>query len=142
MIKKLKVKKTIEINADTSQVWDALTNPKKIKQYLFGTETISDWKVGSTIIFQGEYQGQKYKDKGKILDIKEGQLLQYAYWSGFSGLEDKEENYSKVTYKLNRKEPYTILTLTQDGFASKQVREHSENNWGMVLDKIKEIIEK
>ncbi len=114
MIKKLKVKKTIEINADTSQVWDALTNPKKIKQYLFGTETISDWKVGSTIIFQGEYQGQKYKDKGKILDIKEGQLLQYAYWSGFSGLEDKEENYSKVTYKLNRKEPSTILTLTQE----------------------------
>jgi len=98
--------------------------------------------VGSTIIFQGEYQGQKYKDKGKILDIKEGQLLQYAYWSGFSGLEDKEENYSKVTYKLNRKEPYTILTLTQEGFASKQAREHSENNWGMVLDKIKEIIEK
>jgi len=142
MIKKLKVKKTIEINADTSQVWDALTNPKKIKQYLFGTETISDWKVGSTIIFQGEYQGQKYKDKGKILDIKEGQLLQYAYWSGFSGLEDKEENYSKVTYKLNRKEPYTILTLTQEGFASEQAREHSENNWGMVLDKIKEIIEK
>lgn len=142
MIKKLKIKKTIEINADTSQVWDALTNPKKIKQYLFGTETISDWKVGSTIIFQGEYQGQKYKDKGKILDIKEGQLLQYAYWSGFSGLEDKEENYSKVTYKLNRKEPYTILTLTQEGFASKQAREHSENNWGMVLDKIKEIIEK
>jgi len=142
MIKKLKVKKTIEINADTSQVWDALTNPKKIKQYLFGTETISDWKVGSTIIFQGEYQGQKYKDKGKILDIKEGQLLQYAYWSGFSGLEDKEENYSKVTYKLNRKEPDTILTLTQEGFASKQAREHSENNWGMVLDKIKEIIEK
>ena len=142
MIKKLKVKKTIEINADTSQVWDALTNPEKIKQYLFGTETISDWKVGSPIIFQGEYQGQKYKDKENILDIKEGQLLQYAYWSGFSGLEDKEENYSKVTYKLNRKEPHTILTLTQEGFVSEQAREHSENNWRMVLDKIKEIIEK
>jgi len=142
MIKKLAVKKSIEINTDTSQVWDALTNPEKIKQYLFGTETISDWKVGSPIIFQGEYQGQKYKDKGNILDIKEGQLLQYAYWSGFSGLEDKEENYSKVTYKIDRKERHTILTLTQEGFASEQAREHSENNWGMVLDKIKEIIEK
>ncbi len=142
MRKELIVKKTIQINADTSQVWDALTNPDKIKQYLFGTETISDWKVGSPIIFQGEYQGQKYKDKGNILDIKEGQLLQYAYWSGFSGLEDKEENYSKVTYKIDRKERHTILTLTQEGFASEQAREHSENNWGMVLDKIKEIIEK
>jgi len=142
MIKKLTVKKTIEINANTSQVWDALTNPEKIKQYLFGTETISDWKMGSPIIFQGEYQGQKYKDKGNILDIKEGQLLQYDYWSSFSGLEDKEGNYSKVTYKLDRKEDHTILTLTQEGFASEQAREHSENNWGMVLDKIKQIIEK
>ena len=76
MRKELIVKKTINVNTDTSQVWDALTNPDKIKEYLFGTETISDWKVGSPIIFQGEYQGQKYKDKGNILDIKEGQFLQ------------------------------------------------------------------
>lgn len=51
----LYVRKIIKINADKSKVWDALTNPKVIKQYLFGTKTILDWKVGSKIIFKGEY---------------------------------------------------------------------------------------
>lgn len=57
MNKELTVKTSIEINADKAKVWDALTNPEKIKVYLFGTETLTDWKTGSEIIFQDEYQG-------------------------------------------------------------------------------------
>ena len=86
MDKQLTVTATIDINADTCKVWDALINPEKIKVYLFGTETISDWKVGSPIIFQGEYQGHKYQDKGTIKNIKPNQLMQYDYWSGFQDL--------------------------------------------------------
>ena len=40
-----KVKTTI--NAPVSKVWDALTNPETIKQYFFGTDTITDWRAGS-----------------------------------------------------------------------------------------------
>ena len=47
------VKKSIFVNADVANVWDALVNPEKIKQYLFGTNTISDWKVGSRISYKG-----------------------------------------------------------------------------------------
>jgi uncharacterized protein YndB with AHSA1/START domain len=34
MRKELTVKKTLEINADTLNVWDALINPEKIKKYV------------------------------------------------------------------------------------------------------------
>ncbi len=34
-----------------SHYTEFLTNPEKIKVYLFGTETITDWKIGSTIIY-------------------------------------------------------------------------------------------
>ncbi len=84
MNKELTVTTSIEINADRAKVWDALTNPEKIKVYLFGTETLTDWKTGSEIIFQGEYQKHQYKDKGIILDIRTEELLQYSYWSGFT----------------------------------------------------------
>jgi len=40
-------RKSITINAPAAKVWDALINPELIKQYLFGTEAISDWEVGS-----------------------------------------------------------------------------------------------
>ena len=96
----LKVSNTIEINAESAAVWEALTNPELIKEYLYGTETVTDWKAGSEIIFQGEYQGQKYRDKGIIKEIVPGKFLSYTYWSGFTGLEDIPENYSLITYDL------------------------------------------
>jgi len=118
-----------------------LTNPEKIKVYLFGTDTLTNWKAGSEIIFQGEYQGQQYKDKGTIVDIKKDELLQYTYWSGFTGLEDKPENYSLVTYKLVSVSGKTVLTLTQAGFSNEQAQQHSQTSWANVLQQIKQMTE-
>ena len=55
MKKDLVVRKTVKINANASKVWNALTNPKMIKKYLFGTKVITSWKEGSEIIFQGDW---------------------------------------------------------------------------------------
>jgi uncharacterized protein YndB with AHSA1/START domain len=142
MNKNLEVNKTIEIKADTEAVWDAITNPEKVKAYFFGTEVISDWKVGSPIIFQGEFDGKKYKDKGSILQVKTGKLLEYDYWSSFSGLEDKIENYSIVTYRLKENPGETTLTINQRGFANEQALEHAQSGWQMVLQGLKDIAEK
>ncbi len=141
MNKELTVTISIEINADKAKVWDALINPEKIKVFLFGTETLTDWKAGGEIIFQGEYQGHQYKDKGTILDIKTDELLKYSYWSGFTGLEDKPENYSLVAYKLDTTNGKTLLTLTQTGFANEQTQQHSQTVWTNVLQQIKQMTE-
>ena len=87
-----KIEKTIEIDASVQKVWDGLTNPDIIKQYMFGTETICDWKEGSEIIFQGSYEETSYKDKGVLQKIIAEEILQSTYLSSFSGLEDKPEN--------------------------------------------------
>ena len=80
-----------------------LTDPEKIKIYLFGTETITDWNVGSPISFQGNYEGQTCHDKGNVLEVEKNKILKYNYWSSFSGLKDQLENYAVVTYKLEQK---------------------------------------
>ncbi len=141
MNKELVVTKSIEINATKGKIWDALTNPEMIKTYLFGTETISDWQKGSEIIFQGEYQGHQYKDKGVITAIKSNELLQYTYWSGFSGLEDKPENYSLITYAINSLNGKTTLTFTQQGYPNEQAQQHSSTAWATILQQIKKIVE-
>src|ERR1022692_3256863 len=94
----LTVTGTVTVNATPEKVWDVMTNPDIIKEYLFGTETVTDWKVGSEIAFQGEYNDQKYRDHGVILENIPLQKISYTYWSGFTGLEDKPENYSVITY--------------------------------------------
>jgi uncharacterized protein YndB with AHSA1/START domain len=137
----LKVEKSVLIHASKTKIWKALTDPALIKEYLFGTETITDWHVGSDLIFQGEWQGQPYKDKGHILEITPEQILSYDYWSGFSGTEDKPENYSVITYLMQEEDDNVNLSVTQKGFASKENQDHSESGWSQVLEKIKEIAE-
>jgi uncharacterized protein YndB with AHSA1/START domain len=137
------VSESIEINAEHAKVWHALITPEIIKEYLFGTETITDWKVGSEIIFQGEYQGHKYKDKGKVVENVLHKVLSYRYWSAFTGLEDKPENYSLVTYTLNSKDDkHTTFTWTQKGFASEDGYNHSKSGMDAFLKQIKEIVER
>ena len=129
------------ILAKSAEVWDALTDRETIKKYFFGTEAISDWKVGSPLIFRGEWEGKSYQDKGNILVAEPGRRLQYNYWSGFSGLEDREENYSRVTYELDSEGESTKLTLTQEGFASEEALAHADAGWKMVLDNLKKLLE-
>ena len=58
-----------EIEASPDDVWSALTDPKKIEEYMFGSRVEADWTKGGTIVWKGEYEGKKYEDRGKILEI-------------------------------------------------------------------------
>jgi uncharacterized protein YndB with AHSA1/START domain len=141
MKQELILKKSIAINATTSSVWETLTNPELIKRWLFGTNVISEWKVGSPILFTGNWQGTEYKDKGTILKFGVEAVFQYNYWSSFSGLADSIENYSIITFELEFKDKHTLLTLTQSKFATETMYEHSEKNWDSTLALMKEQIE-
>lgn len=139
----LSVSEKIIINRSSKKLWEVLTTPSIIKEYLFGTETITDWKVGSPIIFQGEYQGHKYKDVGVILENKALELISYSYWSGFSGTENKPENYSKVSYTLKAIDNNTTeLTWTQTGYVDEEKQQHSKNGMPDFLKLLKTVAEK
>jgi len=132
---------TITINAPASKVWDAITKPDLIKQYLFGTEVATDWQVGSPITYKGTWEGKTYEDKGKILQVEPGRLLVSTYWSSFLGVSDIPENYQTVRYELSAESDGTRLTITQDNNDTQEAAAHSEQNWEMVLDSIKKLLE-
>ena len=141
MKNKFVAKATTTINAPASRVWDALTKPELIKQYLFGTDVISDWKVGSPIIYRGEWQGKPFEDKGKILKMEREKSLVNTHWSPLSGVPASPENYHTVSYDLSEKNGRTDVTITQDNNASEEEKAHSEENWEQVLDGLKKLIE-
>ena len=129
------------INAPASKVWDALTEPEQIKQYLFGTQVTTDWKVGSPISYKGEWKGKSYEDKGKVLAIEPRKRLVSTFWSALAGLPDKPENYKTVGYELASEGEKTKLTITQDNNASQEEAAEAEKNWKMVLEGIKKLVE-
>ncbi len=130
-----------EINAPADNVWDALMNPATIKKYMFGTEVVSDWKEGSTIIWKGEWQGKPYEDRGTILQINPKTKLQYSHFSPLSGQADVPENYHLVTIELKGQDAATIVTLYQDNNPTEQAKQHSEKNWAMMLADLKKVLE-
>ncbi|MFZ6010592.1 MAG: SRPBCC family protein [Bacteroidota bacterium] len=142
MKKDLTANASIKIQAPAAAVWKALTTPEIIKEYFFGTEAISDWKVGSSLIFRGTWEGKTYEDKGTILKSEPYKLFKYNYWSSLSGTEDKPENYANITYELIAQNTHTILNIVQDGVATEEAKEHSEKNWVAVLGSLKQIVEK
>ncbi|HMG82169.1 MAG TPA: SRPBCC family protein [Ferruginibacter sp.] len=133
---------SIAIDTYPVKVWEALTTPSIIKQYFFGTDVSSDWKVGGQIFFRGEWQGKKYEDKGTIVSIIPNKLFKYNYWSSMSGIEDKPENYVLITYDLHATEGGTRLIITQDNVPDEKMKEHSEQNWMKVLTDLKALLEK
>jgi uncharacterized protein YndB with AHSA1/START domain len=132
---------TTIINAPVSKVWQALINPEIIKQYLFNTDVISDWRVGSPIIYRGEWEGKPFEDKGEILEIEPEKILKSTHWSPLSGVPDTPENYHTVTYTLSEKGESTDVTITQDNNASEDEKAHSEKNWQTVLKGMKDLLE-
>lgn len=134
-------KATATIHAPVSKVWQALVNPEIIKQYLFNTEVISDWKVGSPILYRGEWEGKSFEDKGEILEIEPEKRLMSTHWSPLSGVPDTPENYHTVTYTLSEKGDRTAVTITQDNNATEEEKAHSENNWQTVLQGMKKLLE-
>jgi uncharacterized protein YndB with AHSA1/START domain len=132
----------ILIGAPIEKVWDALVNPEIIKKYIFGTTVISDWTEGSKIVWQGEWKGKTYEDKGTILKIIPGKQLQYSHFSPLTGLEDSPENYHTVTVGLKESNNQTLVSLSQDNNATEKEKEHSESNWKMMLTGLKELLEK
>jgi uncharacterized protein YndB with AHSA1/START domain len=132
---------TVTIDASPDQVWAALTDPAIIRQYMFGSTVTSDWEVGSTITYAGEYEGKEYEDHGEILEIRPPELLRSTHFSPLSGQPDAPENYHTLTYTLRPDGDRTHLELTQDNNSSVEEAAHSTANWQHMLDALKSVVE-
>jgi uncharacterized protein YndB with AHSA1/START domain len=134
------VKMKISINAKPAEVWNALTNPEKTKQYFFGCKVSSGWKAGSPITFKGRiFFIKKIELKGRILKIKPEKFLKYTLGNRGS------DSFSTVTDKLTYKNGKTTVTITDDVGKSEGVEKRykrSVKGWKKVLKGLKELVEK
>ena len=136
----LKIRKEKQINADTKKVWTVLIDPKYIEQWL-GVKAESKWTPKSEIAFSFTWDGKDYVDKGVIIQIEKEKIFSYWYWSVFSGLPDKSENYSQVEFELETTGNGVILKLTHSKFATETMYKHSDKNWQETLNEIKKLAE-
>jgi uncharacterized protein YndB with AHSA1/START domain len=134
------------VNAPPDKVWKALTNTSSFKQFFFGSDVTTDWKVGSPIRFRGSWKGTPYEDKGTIESFDVDRRLAFTHWSPLSKLEDKPENYHIVSFDLRPTNGGTEVVLTQVNKSDTEPltpenRQEYAKNWAMVLDGLKKAVE-
>lgn len=117
---------------------------------MFGCETVSDWNVGSPLLWKGNYEGKEMVFvKGEIVEIEPEKLLTYTTIDPNSTIDDISENYLQVTYLLSTDNERTILTVTQGDYnmvadGEKRYQEAFNNGigWNPILNEIKKLVEK
>lgn len=146
----LNIINSIDIQASATNVWDALINPEKTKIYLFGCETVSDWNIGSPLLWKGMYEGKEMIFvKGNIVALEPEKKLIYTVFDPNSTMEDIPENYLHVTYELTEGNGVTSLTVTQGDYSKvaegdRRYKETYNNGegWNPILTAIKTLVEK
>lgn len=143
------IKEEILIDGSTQQVWDALINPEKTRQYLFNCEAVSNWEIGSRLLWNAEIKGQSITFvSGVVREFEPENKLVFTTFDPNSTIKDIPENHIPVTYTLRRKSGKTFLTVMQGDFCKvAQGRKRYENTlanggWAGVLENLKRLVER
>jgi uncharacterized protein YndB with AHSA1/START domain len=130
------------IAASRDDVWSILTDNDAFGEVMFGSEIVTDWTVGSPIVFRGVYEGKPFEDKGEILELTPPTRMRVTHFSPLSGDEDVPENYHEVRYDLAAEGDGTRVTVTQDNNPNKEAADHSAANWRTMLESLKKVAER
>lgn len=133
---------TISINATQSKVWDTLTKPELVKLWQYGSDLLTDWKIGGEIRFRTEWQGTIFEQWGQVLDFKPTKLLKYNLFAPRPGLEDIPENYFVMSYLLTTGSVHTKLEIIQEDNRPNAVQEAPQGDENPILQSLKKIAER
>ena len=132
---------TVKIKAPLQKVWDILTKPEFVKQWQYGSELLTEWKVDSDIRFKTEWEGKIFEQWGKVLEIRPNELIKYSLFAPRPDLDDKPENYFIMSYVLTIENGQTKLEIIQEDNRPNAVQEEPKGEDNPVLKSLKEIAE-
>jgi uncharacterized protein YndB with AHSA1/START domain len=131
----------IKINAPINKVWKTVTEPEIVKLWQFGSDLITTWKVGSEIKFVTEWEGQIFEQWGKIIEVRENELLKYSLFAPRPDLEDKPENYFVMSYVLTEENGNTELEIIQEDNRPNAIQEEQQGEENPILKSLKDLAE-
>lgn len=127
------------IKTTPEKLWDALTTPEFTRQYWFGIDVTSDWKVGSPMRYVSNGVA---KVEGRVLIADRPKLLSYTFRET-SG-EASKEPPTKVTLELEPElgTETVRLTVTHSDFVpNSKHRPSISGGWPAVLSGLKSLLE-
>jgi uncharacterized protein YndB with AHSA1/START domain len=133
---------TVKIRAPAKKVWLALTSPGLVKQWQYGSDLLTTWEVGTSIVFRSEWNGQVFEQKGTVVEFSPESRLRYSLFFPRPDLQDVPENHFFMTYELSENDGITSLLVRQEDPRASQAEESSGGGDSPdVLSTLKELVE-
>jgi uncharacterized protein YndB with AHSA1/START domain len=126
------------IETTPEKLWQALTSSEFSRQYWFGTELRTDWKVGSpfALVMNGTPT-----DVGEILEFDPPRRLSYTFTHVLND-ELRNERPTIVVFVIEQHGRFAKLTLTHEGFAgAARLLDGISNGWPAILSSLKSLLE-
>jgi uncharacterized protein YndB with AHSA1/START domain len=140
-----RIEKTVLINAPATAVWETLTQPYLMKQWMgeadMNLHIQTSWIVNTPITISG-FHHLPFVNKGTVLQFEPEVVLSYTHNSSLSRLPDEPGNYSIMTFQLNPAENQTALQLTITNFPTETIYRHLEFYWQTTIQLLKKFIER
>jgi len=133
---------TVKILAPAKKVWKALTSPGLVKQWQYGSDLLTTWEVGTSIVFRNEWNGQVFEQKGTVLEFSPESRLKYSLFFPRPDLQDIPEHHFFMIYELAESGGVTTLLVRQEDPRPSLPDEPSGGEDGPdVLSGLKELVE-
>ncbi len=127
------------IRTTPKKLWQALTDPKFIRNYFFETTHESEWKRGSS--WQMKTPGGRVTDSGEVLEAKPPRKL-VLKWRNELKPQFRKEGYSRMTYDLEKSGSSVKLTVTHEmNMANSKFIEGVAEGWPPILSSLKTMLE-
>ena len=132
----------VKILAPAKKVWLALTSAELVKQWQYGSDLLTTWEVGTSIVFRNEWNGQVFEQKGTVFEFLPVSRLRYSLFFPRPDVQDIPENYFFMTYELAENDGITTLLVRQEDPRPSAANESSDGDGGPdVLSSLKELVE-
>jgi uncharacterized protein YndB with AHSA1/START domain len=126
------------IETTPEQLFQALTSSEFSRQYWFGTELRSDWKIGSpfALVTDGVET-----DVGEILEFDPPRRLSYTFKHVLMD-QFKHNALTTVAFSIEQHGKLCKLTLTHEGFAgASKLLDGISTGWPAILSGLKSMLE-
>jgi uncharacterized protein YndB with AHSA1/START domain len=126
------------IETTPEKLWEALTSSAFSRQYWFGSELRTNWKVGSPFAL---VMGGIDRDVGEVLEYDRPRRLSYT----FSHVLDdalRQEKPTKVVFTIEKHGQFAKLILTHEGFAEgNKLLDGISKGWPAIISSLKSLLE-
>lgn len=138
------LKKSVVILAPCQSVWNALTEPLLMAQWMGDSEQqisiFTSWEPDSPFILQAHHHGP-IENTGTVLAFNPTQLLSYCYQSSISNLPESAESKTVLRFELKPLPEGTELTLYLSNFPTESIYKHVDFYWNGTLFLLKAFVE-